>query len=195
MQDTGEESDESPGKSVNIDAEKVEAVGPLAYATLEKERARRHFKALRRGEHLANGNFARVARRKKGDVRLSARERHSRRLGMNRDSAAAARYSEGVFVETLQTLVGWRCAENAEFAKEVAEMRDLCTFMKEKLHDLRVKVARKGGARRLACVGRRAGAGSKGDRVLAGFAGFLEGAQASIGEGIAQLEFRPARAV
>lgn len=109
---------------VVIEKDVVFQMGGLPYADLCKERARERFKEMKKQEHMSNGDFERMKRRKKGDTSMSAREKYLRRLRMNQDSAAAARYAQEVYVQVLEKLVKTAEAEKNGMRLEIAQMRE-----------------------------------------------------------------------
>lgn len=77
----------------------------LAYAEECKEKAREEYKEMKRKEHIQNGQHDRLKRRRKNDSSMTTDQKYRRRLQMNQDSAAAARYAQDVYVRTLEKLV------------------------------------------------------------------------------------------
>ena len=77
----------------------------LAYAEECKEKAREEYKEMKRKEHMQNGQHDRLKRRRKNDSSMTTDQKYRRRLQMNQDSAAAARYAQDVYVRTLEKLV------------------------------------------------------------------------------------------
>lgn len=77
----------------------------LAYAEECKEKAREEYKEMKRKEHVANGQFDRLKRRRKNDSSMTTDQKYRRRLQMNQDSAAAARYAQDIYVRSLEKLV------------------------------------------------------------------------------------------
>lgn len=105
-------------------------MGGLRYADLRKEQAREWFKEQKKNEHMAKGEFDRMKRRKKGDTSMTPREKYVRRLKMNQDSAAAARYAQEEYVSVLEKLVqsvemelGHERQQNSVLQKKVAELQ------------------------------------------------------------------------
>lgn len=77
----------------------------LEYAQMRKEKAREEYKEKRRQELLMSGDVERTKRRKKNDTSMTENQKYHRRLKMNQDSAAAARYAQDIYINTLENLV------------------------------------------------------------------------------------------
>lgn len=176
-------------EAVDIDTKEVERVGGLAYAELCKERAREKYKDMRKNEHLANGNFDRLTRRKKNDKSMSDRQKYNRRLRMNQDSAAAARHAQEVFVSVLAVLVGMLEDEKKTFSDELDQIRSQKERLEEKVAQLQAKVEELEEERQ----GQRGG--PKGGAARAKFADLFGGAPAPMGAPEADVGIQPARAV
>lgn len=104
-------------------------MGGLRYADLRKEQAREWFKDQKKNEHMAKGEFDRMKRRKKGDTSMTPREKYVRRLKMNQDSAAAARYAQEEYVSVLEKLV-----QSVE--TELGHVRQQNTVLQKKVTEL-----------------------------------------------------------
>lgn len=139
----GNQCDQVPtdlSESVVIDQNMLVQLGGLAYAELCKERAREAFKEAKKNEYLTNGNFDRLRRTKKGDTSMTQRDKYLRRLRMNQDSAAAARYAQEVFVSVLKRLVGSLEDEKKSFIAQVNQVRSHYDQMKHKEEKLNSRV-------------------------------------------------------
>lgn len=124
----------------DIDPHVVCQMGGLAFAELCKERAREQFKERKKNEHLANGKFHRLKRRKKNDTSMSDKEKYVRRLQMNQDSAAAARYAHDVYIQVLEKLVKMSEEERGTFSLEMQRVRAQNEHLQGKVQELRAKV-------------------------------------------------------
>lgn len=124
----------------DIDPHVVCQMGGLAFAELCKERAREQFKERKKNEHLANGKFHRLKRRKKNDTTMSEKEKYVRRLQMNQDSAAAARYAHEVYIQVLEKLVKMSEEERGTFALEMQRIRAQNEHLVGKVQELQSKV-------------------------------------------------------
>lgn len=119
-----------PGEAFpQVDLETAIQMGGLRYADLRKEQAREFFKEKKKSEHLAKGEFDRMKRRKKGDTSMTAREKYVRRLKMNQDSAAAARYAQEEYVSVLEKLV-------TRTEIELTHVRQQNAILQKKVSDL-----------------------------------------------------------
>lgn len=127
-------------EDVIIDHAILAKMGGLSYAELYKERAREAYKELKKSEHLANGNFDRMKRRKKNDTSMTAKEKYQRRLRMNQDSAAAARHAQEVYVQVLEKLVGTSESERRGFVKELSCIREHNSCLRTKVSELEEEV-------------------------------------------------------
>lgn len=126
------ELDDSP----DIEPHIVMQMGGLPYADLCKEKAREAFKEMKKNEHLAKGEFDRMKRRKKGDTSMTAREKYVRRLKMNQDSAAAARYAQEVYVHVLEKLVKTTEDEKKAFMMQVQQLQQENSRLQDKVSHL-----------------------------------------------------------
>lgn len=126
------ELDDSPPIEPHI----VMQMGGLPYADLCKEKAREAFKEMKKNEHMAKGEFDRMKRRKKGDTSMTPREKYVRRLKMNQDSAAAARYAQEVYVHVLEKLVKTTEEEKKGFILQVQQLQNENARLKGKVHQL-----------------------------------------------------------
>lgn len=133
-----------PALSMNlppeIDSNAVCQMGGLSYADLCKERAREAFKEAKKQEHLNNGNFDRMKRRKKNDTSMTPRQKYIRRLRMNQDSAAAARHAQEVYVQVLEKLVKTSEEEKKSFMAEMQVVRVRNEQLHRKVQELQTKV-------------------------------------------------------
>lgn len=130
----------SGGPPTDIDPHVVCQMGGLAFAELCKERAREQFKERKKSEHLANGKFHRLKRRKKNDTSMSEKEKYDRRLQMNQDSAAAARYAHEVYIQVLEKLVKMSEEERRTFSIEMQRIREQNEHLQCKVEELECKV-------------------------------------------------------
>lgn len=126
------ELDDSP----DIEPHIVMQMGGLPYADLCKEKAREAFKDMKKNEHMAKGEFDRMKRRKKGDTSMTAREKYVRRLKMNQDSAAAARYAQEVYVHVLEKLVKTTEDEKKAFMMQVQQLQQENSRLQDKVSHL-----------------------------------------------------------
>lgn len=124
----------------DIEPHVVCQMGGLAFAELCKERAREQFKERKKNEHLANGKFHRLKRRKKNDTSMSDKEKYVRRLQMNQDSAAAARYAHEVYIQVLEKLVKMSEEERGTFSMEMQRVRAQNEHLQSKVQELQAKV-------------------------------------------------------
>lgn len=123
------ELDDSPPIEPHI----VMQMGGIPYADLCKEKAREAFKEMKKNEHMAKGEFDRMKRRKKGDTSMTPREKYTRRLKMNQDSAAAARYAQEVYVHMLEKLVRTTEEEKKGFILQVQQLQQENSKLKDKM--------------------------------------------------------------
>lgn len=130
----------APSVATDIDPHVVCQMGGLAFAELCKERAREQFKERKKNEHLANGKFHRLKRRKKNDTSMSDKEKYVRRLQMNQDSAAAARYAHEVYIQVLEKLVKMSEEERGSFSMEMQRVRAQNEHLQSKVQELQAKV-------------------------------------------------------
>eukprot|EP00178_Gracilaria_changii_P006434 TRINITY_DN210_c0_g4_i1.p4 TRINITY_DN210_c0_g4~~TRINITY_DN210_c0_g4_i1.p4 ORF type:complete len:316 (-),score=86.22 TRINITY_DN210_c0_g4_i1:2589-3455(-) len=130
--------DEDP----TIDPHVVDQMGGLAYADHCKERARERFKEMKKNEHMANGDFDRMKRRKKGDTSMTPRQKYLRRLRMNQDSAAAARHAQEVYVQVLEKLVKTSEDEKKAILGELHALRQENFSLHNRLSELETSVGR-----------------------------------------------------
>lgn len=133
------DNDDAP-LHVEIDIDVVEQMGALAYAEFRKKRARELQKDARRREHYANGNLTNLIRIGKKDKSMSERQRYTRRLSKNQDSAAAARIAQKVFVGVLARLVERFEVDRRDLKAEVESLRATNGMMKNKMSALQSKV-------------------------------------------------------
>lgn len=131
-QSNGPYLDDSP----QIEPHVVGQMGGLPYADLCKERARERFKELKKNEHMAKGDFDRMKRRKKGDTSMTPRQKYLRRLRMNQDSAAAARYAQEVYVHVLEKLVKTTEVEKRSLLLELSQLRQQNALLLDKVSNL-----------------------------------------------------------
>ncbi|CAN8065309.1 unnamed protein product [Agarophyton chilense] len=125
-----------------IDQHVVGQMGGLAFADHCKERARERFKELKKTEHMANGEFDRMKRRKKGDTSMTPRQKYLRRLRMNQDSAAAARHAQEVYVHVLEKLVRTSEDDKKAMATELQSLRQENFTLHNRVSDLETVVGR-----------------------------------------------------
>lgn len=116
-------------------------MGGLAYADLCKERAREQFKEMKKNEHMANGDYDRIRRRKKGDTSMNAREKYVRRLRMNQDSAAAARHAQEIYVHVLERLVKTGEHEKKAMGMEAGQLRQEVARLRQQNSSLTTRVS------------------------------------------------------
>lgn len=101
----------------------IQCGGGLRYAEFCKEQAREKFKERKKNELMQRGEFENLKRRKKGDTSMTPRQKYLRRLRMNQDSAAAARYAQEVYVQTLEKLVSTTEVEKSTLLMELNQLR------------------------------------------------------------------------
>lgn len=125
-----------------IDPHVVDQMGGLAFADHCKERARERFKEMKKNEHIANGEFDRMKRRKKGDTSMTPRQKYLRRLRMNQDSAAAARHAQEVYVHVLEKLVKTTEDERKKMKSEMQQLQQQNAMLHSKLSHMETMVER-----------------------------------------------------
>jgi hypothetical protein len=108
----------------------------LDFANMKKEEAREEYKEKRRTELVQLGELGRIKRRKKNDSSMSEDQKYNRRLKMNQDSAAAARYAQDVYVQTLEELVATGEAEKTLLVRAASKMRSERDALAGKVHSL-----------------------------------------------------------
>ncbi|PXF42376.1 hypothetical protein BWQ96_07896 [Gracilariopsis chorda] len=132
----------TPDDDPPIDPHVVDQMGGLAFADHCKERARERFKELKKTEHIANGEFDRMKRRKKGDTSMTPRQKYLRRLRMNQDSAAAARHAQEVYVHVLEKLVKTTEDEKKKMRSELQQLHQQNAMLHSRLSHMETMVER-----------------------------------------------------
>lgn len=102
----------------------------LQSALAAKEAARASYKT----RHLAGGHSSKPAR-------LSAREKHRRRLAKNQASSAAARHARAAYTGALEDAVSAAETEQALLSLEAARMRAQRDALAARVHDLQTQLA------------------------------------------------------
>jgi hypothetical protein len=108
----------------------------LDFANMKKEEAREEYKEKRRTELVQLGELGRIKRRKKNDSSMSEDQKYNRRLKMNQDSAAAARFAQDVYVQTLEELVATGEAEKTLLVRAASKLRSERDALAGKVHSL-----------------------------------------------------------
>ena len=103
------------------------------------EAAREQCKELRRKEQMAQGYQHR--RLAKGDSSLTEHEKYKRRLKKNQDSAAAARFAKGVYIDSLERFVEMAEGEQSMLSLEAAHTRSHRDALAKRVLQLQERLA------------------------------------------------------